>query len=90
MTSPVPMESPFGMAFVAVVLTLMCVLIVVAVWQGFKTWQIRLENRANIARDEAYRKLAEEATATQASIARDLADLRQRVAAIEKILSTVD
>lgn len=76
-----------GMVFV---LVLLVPLAVVLVWQGFKTWQMRTTSRAEIARDEAYRKLAEEAISVQTKISEDLSDLRVRVASIEKMLREVD
>jgi len=60
---------------------------------------IRLEalsSRAEIARDEAYRKLAEEAVSVQQKmaedqqrIAKDLSEMKDRIYAIEKMLSDV-
>lgn len=41
---------------------------------------------ADIARDEAYRKLAEEAVPVQKKLEENLADLRVRVASMEKML----
>ncbi|MCI0439918.1 MAG: hypothetical protein L0177_12410 [Chloroflexi bacterium] len=40
----------------------------VLVWQGFATWRARM----SVAREEAYRKLAEEATQAQIRIADNL------------------
>ena len=74
------------------------VLIIVglAVWQAFRTWQTKMTTRLAIAQDEAYRRLAEEATAAQRQTATKLGelsdgltDLRGRVAALEKLLSEV-
>ncbi|WP_104371490.1 hypothetical protein [Desulfocucumis palustris] len=76
-----------GMVFA---LVLLVPLAVVLVWQGLRTWQIRMTSRAEIARDEAYRKLAEEAISAQTKISEDLSDLRFRVASIEKMLREVE
>lgn len=76
-----------GMVFV---LLLLVPLAVVLVWQGFRTWQKRISSKAEIARDEAYRKLAEEAILVQTKILEELSDLRVRVASIEKMLREVD
>lgn len=83
-------QSSLGMGMGALFLTLVAILVVVAVWQGFRTWQINLQSKADVARDEANRQLAEEAAALQRGIAQDLSDLRDRVAAIEKILREVE
>lgn len=80
----------FGIGGMVFVLVLLVPLAVVLVWQGFKTWQIRTTSRAEIARDEAYRKLAEEAISLQKKIAEDLSDLRIRIASIEKMFREVD
>lgn len=56
-----------------------------------------LQARARLASDEAYRQLAEKAAASQsasaaalASIDATLADLKARVAGVEKVLKEVD
>jgi hypothetical protein len=75
-----------GILFVTTVAT-------VVVWQIFGTWRARM----SVAREEAYRRLAEEATAAQQRIAgeqrkvaEELAELRGRVGAIEKLLREVE
>ena len=79
----------WGMIFALVLFALITFLIVVVVWQGFATWRAR----ASVAREEAYRKLAEQSTAAQRrtaeeqqKISEDLGDLRAQIAAIEKLL----
>ncbi|WP_157057709.1 hypothetical protein [Calditerricola satsumensis] len=47
-------------------------------------------SQAAIARDEAYRKLAEEAISLQRKRSEDLSDLRNRVAEIERMLREVE
>lgn len=79
-----------GMGFALFILMLLTILAVVLVWQGFKTWQIKTTSKADIAREEAYRKLAEEAISAQQKIAEDLSELRIRIVSIEKILRDVD
>lgn len=70
--------------------------LVVAIWQGFKTWQTRIATQASAAQQEAYRTLAEQAVAAQRTIAEEqrtiaaeMAELRLRVAAMEKLLREV-
>ncbi len=75
-----------GMSFVLGILAL----VVVLASQVLKTWQARLTSKAEVARDEAYRKLAEESTSVQQKMAKDLADLHVRIASIEKMLREVD
>ena len=76
--------------FALAIITMLFILVVVLVWQGFKTWQARTVSLAEIAREEAYRKLAEEAVAVQQKMAADLKDLRTRITAMEKILRDVE
>lgn len=75
-----------GMVFVLGILTL----IVVLVSQGLKTWRVKTTSMAVLARDQAYRQLAEESVAAQKKMARDLSDLRERVTAMEKMLREVE
>lgn len=76
-----------------------CVFTVVAVliWQVFQTAQTSIRAKQAGALDEAYRKLAEEVTASQqrtaaalAETAETLGELRARVGAIEKLLREVE
>lgn len=75
-----------GMAFVLGILALITVIIVVAIWQFSATQRAR----ASVAREEAYRKLAEEAVKTQTEIAEALKEMRPQLAAIEKLLREVE
>lgn len=81
-----------GMAMGALVLILGTIVLIVVIWQGM----ITARSRASVAREEAYRTLAERATAAQEQTAADqekiaegMADLRVRVASIEKLLREV-
>lgn len=83
--------------FTLVVLTLVTFAICFGIWQYLKTRRATLESRADIAREEAYRRLAEEATSVQNRTAAELhqltegmADLRVRVATIERVLREVE
>ena len=78
-------------------LVLATIIICVVLWQVFRTRRATLESRAMIAQEEAYRRLAEEATSTQKRTAAELnqltegmADLRVRVATIERMLREVE
>jgi hypothetical protein len=75
-----------GIVLVMVLFTLIAAVIIVVIWQVFANRRAL----AVVARDEAYRKLAEQSAETQRRIVDDLADLRQRVASIEKILKEVE
>jgi hypothetical protein len=77
-----------AIAFVSVI----GIVVAIAIWQGMATWRARM----HIAREEAYRKLAENAEATNsrtadllASIKNDLADLRTRTAELERMMKEV-
>lgn len=83
----------FGMAFTLVVLVLVTIVIVVVIWQSFVTRRARM----SVEREEAYRRLAEQAgdaiqkTAdVQQKTSEVLEDMRARLAAIEKILRDVE
>jgi len=75
-----------GIAFVLVILTLFTIVAVVVITQALKTARAKTKSMAEIARDEAYRKLAEEAVSVQQKIAEDLSDVRVRIASMEKML----
>jgi predicted transcriptional regulator len=78
------------MGFVLAVLAMFTVVAVVVIWQGLKTARAKTQSTAEIARDEAYRKLAEEAVSVQRKMADDLSDLRARIISMEKMLREVD
>lgn len=68
-------------------------IIVVGVWQIFASWRARV----SVAREDAYRKLAEQSVTTQEQIleeqkrvANHLTDVRTRVENIERILREVE
>jgi Tfp pilus assembly protein PilO len=67
--------------------------VIVLGWQGFVTWR----SRTSVAREEASRKLAEQATEAQSRTAdclektlTELTELRQRTAELERLLKEVD
>jgi hypothetical protein len=76
----------FGFGFI----TLVTVVVTVFLSQYFKTAQTKAMNSREIARDAEYRKLAEESIVVQKKISEDLADLRERVASMEKMIREVD
>lgn len=77
-------------------MVLIGLLLALIIWQVFRTAQSKIVVAETVARDEEYRKLAEQ-TATaqdklasqQQRIADDMADLRERITAIERMLSEV-
>ena len=79
-----------GMIFVFGIFSLITIVAVVVISQALKNSRAKAMNMAEIARDEAYRKLAEEAISVQKKIGEDMSDLRIRVVAIEKILREVE
>ena len=86
-----------GMGFVLVILTLITIIAVVVISQALKTARAKTVGMAEIARDEAYRKLAEEAVSAQQKIAndqqkivKDLAEMKQCIYAMEKMLREVE
>ncbi|MGI6066756.1 MAG: hypothetical protein ACOYI2_09750 [Bacillota bacterium] len=85
-----------GMGFVLFILTLITILAVVIISQVLKTSRSKTQAMAEIARDEAYRKLAEESisvqrkmTEDQQKIVNDLSEIKERINAIEKMLREV-
>ena len=86
----IPVNDLYGLIVVICIFGAIFAAVVVILWQGFKTYQIRVQTMASIAHEEAYRKLAEQLAASQEGIARDLADLRRRVASIEQVLKEVE
>jgi hypothetical protein len=82
--------------FATTIVALVLILIIIATWQSFKTSQTKTLAKAQISRDEAYRELAEQSTNAikrtaneQERMAADLAELRNRIASIEKMLREV-
>lgn len=74
-------------------IALVTIIVVAVLWQVFSTWRARM----SVAREEGYRKLAEEVTDAQAktatgleATARELTDLRERVAELERMLKEVE
>jgi Tfp pilus assembly protein PilO len=80
-----PMAVP-GMWFAFGMTVLFTIIIVVVIWQLFATRRAH----AAITRDEAYKKLVEEATKAQQQTAHDLEDLKMKVANIERMLKEVE
>jgi NurA-like 5'-3' nuclease len=73
------------------------ILVLMLAWQRFKTRQIKMMSMAEIARDEAYRKLAEESISVQQKMMEsqqkmneELSKLRERITGIEKMLREVE
>lgn len=85
-------DSQIGVIMGATVLTLGTIVLVTVIIQFAATWRAR----AAMARDEAYRGLAEQAVTARTAaaaldqkLAEELADVRTRLTAIEKMLKEV-
>jgi len=76
----------FGMVFTLGILALATIIIVVSIWQ----FAANERAKASIAREEAYRKLAEETAKTQTEIAEALKEIRPKITEIEKLLREVE
>jgi hypothetical protein len=70
--------------------------IIVFIWQGFGVWRAKLVSKEAMARDDAYRTLAEQSAAAQektveklSELEAGLAELRGRVSEIERLLREV-
>lgn len=82
---------PLAAFLIAMFLTIGAVIGVI-VWQLFATWRAKM----SVAREEAYRSLAEETTRSQQrtadrleSVVAELTDIRQRTAELERLLKEV-
>jgi uncharacterized membrane protein len=89
-------ETGWNTIFILGIVAAVAVVLVVAMWQIFSVARTDTKARAELARDDAYRTLAREATAAQQAIAdeqhkiaRDLADLRERMVSVEKMMREV-
>lgn len=87
------MQETISMFYPLVLFVLFTVIIVVVLVQVFGTYRAK----ANILREEAYRKLSEQATAAeqqaaeeQKKIANALENIQARLVSIEKILHDVE
>ncbi len=97
-TDPGPGALAWGSVIMGVAgIALILVLAGIVLWQIFKTMQTRMTTQAEIARDQAFRELAERAAAAQETIAADtarisaeLTAISTRVAAVEKMLREVE
>jgi hypothetical protein len=76
----------------AMAMLLFGTILVVVIVQAAATWRARM----SVAREQAYRRLAEEATAAQQETARqlatataELATIRERTTALERVLKEV-
>jgi hypothetical protein len=81
---------------VTAVSVLVLALIGIVIWQIFKTAQTRMTTQAIIAQDEQFRRLAERAAESQATIAvetarisAELQEISVRIAAMERMLRDV-
>ena len=77
--------------------SLVLVLVGVFIWQVFKTYQTRLAVDAHAAQEAAYRALAERSTRAQehateqlALLQENVAEMKTRVASIERLLKDVE
>ena len=73
-------------------IAMITIIVSVAIWQVLASWRARM----SIAREDAYRKLADQSVAAQerladqqSRMADDLASVNDRVARIEKLLKDV-
>ncbi len=85
-----------GMGSALLVLCLVTVVFVVIISQVFKNRRAKIATAAEIAQNEAYRNLAEEAITVQRKtaedqqkITRDISEMKERINSIEKMLREV-
>lgn len=85
-----------GMGSALLILCLVTVVLVVIIPQVFKNRRAKITAAAEIAQNEAYRNLAEEAITVQRKtaedqqkITRDISEMKERINSIEKMLREV-
>ncbi|MEN3614474.1 hypothetical protein [Plantactinospora sp. ZYX-F-223] len=83
----------WSMTLVLAIFTLVTAVVVVVIWQVFATWRAKTVQ----SHEQEYRKLAQTVAATQQTIAQhlddtstQLADLHDRLTAVERLLREVD
>jgi cytoskeletal protein RodZ len=89
-------DAGWGIVFILGIVAAISLIASIWVWQVFRTQQANTASETVIAQDGAYRALAEEVTTAtrksaqeQERIAAELAEVRSRLAAIEKLLAEV-
>jgi hypothetical protein len=89
-------DEGWGIILVLGIVVSVAAIIIVATWQIFAVGRTSVSANAELARDDEYRTLAREATASQQAIleeqrkiARDVADLRERMESVEKMMREV-
>jgi hypothetical protein len=86
-------EAAWGNLFAVIAIIVIAAVLIVIIWQVFSTRRAT----ATLVRDDAYRKLAERTTAAHEQIVQELsaaseelADLRGRVAEIERMMKEIE
>ncbi|RKS78933.1 hypothetical protein BZB76_0371 [Actinomadura pelletieri DSM 43383] len=86
-------DDAWGILIGAVLFIVIGAVAIVLIWQVFATWRAK----AQLAREDAYRKLAERSLATEMEtredllrISENLADLQKRMASIERVMREID
>lgn len=89
-------DTGWGIVFVLGIVTAITIVIVVVAWQILGIGKAATVADKELARDTAYRTLAEEATAAQRAladeqrkIAREMAEIRERMISVERMLKEV-
>ncbi|MFL5758625.1 MAG: hypothetical protein ACJ789_02740 [Thermomicrobiales bacterium] len=83
--------------FVSLIAILIGAVVIIGAWQSIKSANVKSIARETVARDEAYRKLAEETASSNQRLARDqqqmaetLFAVQTKVDAIERMLREVE
>jgi uncharacterized membrane protein len=89
-------DTGWGIVFILGIVAAVAAIAIVIIWQGISVERTKITAESELARDDAYRTLARDATAAQQAIAdeqhkiaRDLADLRERMVSVEKMMREV-
>ncbi|RFS87312.1 hypothetical protein D0T12_03495 [Actinomadura spongiicola] len=86
-------DDAWGILIGAVLFIVIGAVAIVLIWQVFATWRAKVQ----LAREDAYRKLAERSLRTEMEtredllrISENLADLQKRMTSIERVMREID
>jgi hypothetical protein len=75
---------------VSIVVVLVGAVVIVGAWQGIKSANVKDIARETVARDEAYRKLAEESTSLQQRTAQQLTRMSDALDAVQTKVDAIE
>jgi hypothetical protein len=79
-----------SVVFASILVILIGAVVIVGAWQGIKSANVKSIARETVARDEAYRKLAEETATTNQRLARDQQQMAETLLAVQKKVDAIE